>query len=174
MKKRQYYLLSSISKAQQLVDELLLARINESHMHVVAKEKAPLGNLPSASPLQTSNLIHSIESGLVVGGITGLFSGIAITMALPVDGILGAVTLACMLAGSIIGSWASSMVGSSTPNPNLKKYQSAINEGQILLIVDVPANRAGEISSIANKGRDRHHDWGIENKEADMELNLIT
>jgi len=173
MKKRQYYLLSNVSRTQQLVDELLLARISESNIHVVAKKKASLGNLPKASPLQTSNIIHSIESGLVVGGITGLFAGIAITMSLPVNNILGAITLISMLTGSVIGSWASSMVGSSTPNPNLKKFQSAIEEGQILLIVDVPAGRAKEIADIANNRQDRNREWGINNQEPDLELTMI-
>jgi len=78
-----------------------------------------------------------------------------------------------MLAGSFIGTWASSMVGSSTPNPNLKPYQAAIKKGQILLIVDVPANRAKQIADIATHGRSKQHNWSINSNEPDLELTMI-
>jgi len=82
MKKRQYYLHSNVSQTQQLVDKLLLARISESNIHVIANQETTLGSLPKASPLQTSNIIQSIESGLVIGGITGLVASIAIALSL--------------------------------------------------------------------------------------------
>jgi len=65
------------------------------------------------------------------------------------------------------------MVGSSTPNPNLKPYQSAIDEGKILLMVDVPASRADEIASIANNDHNAQHNWDVKNNAPDLELTMI-
>lgn len=150
MKKRQYHMVSDLHSAQQLVDDLLLARINASNIHAIAKEGTPLGNLPQANPLQTSNILHSIESGLVIGSITGFVAGIIATMSLQVESVPGAIVLASMLVGALVGSWAASMVGSSTPNPQLKAFQPALEEGKILLMVDVPVTRMNEISKLLN------------------------
>jgi len=150
MKKRQYHLVSDLHSAQQLVDDLLLARISASHIHVVARENTPLGNLPQANPLQTSNIVHSIETGLVVGSLTGLVAGIIATLSLPVENVPGAIILASMLVGASIGSWAASMVGSSTPNHRLKEFHTPVEEGKILLMVDVPVTRINEISELIN------------------------
>lgn len=55
-----------------IVDELLLARIETRHIHVLAKQGTPMEDLAEASHLQQSDLIPSLEQGLTVGGGTGL------------------------------------------------------------------------------------------------------
>ncbi len=156
MKKRQYHVISDLHSAQQLVDKLLLARINASSIHAIAKQGTPLGNLPRANPLQTSNILHSIESGLVIGSITGLIAGIIATIALQIESVPGAIVLASMLVGASVGSWAASMVGSSAPNQQLKAFQAPIEEGKILLMIDIPVTRTNEINNIIN-GRNNYN-----------------
>ena len=58
MRRRLYFLLPNIARARQVVDELLLARIDDHHIHVIAKEGTPLGDLPQASMLQRSDFVH--------------------------------------------------------------------------------------------------------------------
>jgi len=55
-----------------IFDELLLARIEACHIHVLAKQGTPMEELPGASHLQLSDLIPTLEQGLTVGGGTGL------------------------------------------------------------------------------------------------------
>lgn len=40
-----------------IVDELLLARIEERHLHVVAREGTPMEDLPEARVAQSSDLV---------------------------------------------------------------------------------------------------------------------
>ena len=54
--RRIYFLVPDIPMAKRIVDELLLARIEERHLHVLAKRGMPLENLPEASLLQKSDL----------------------------------------------------------------------------------------------------------------------
>jgi hypothetical protein len=49
--------------------------------------------------------------------------------------------------GALVGAWASSMIGVSTPSNRLKRFQSALDQGQILLMVDVPKGRIEEIEA---------------------------
>ena len=159
MRRRLYFLLPSVARARQVVDELLLARIDDRHIHVLAKDDVPLGDLPTANLLQRSDFIHGVEIGLSVGGATGILAGLA-AIAFPPEGIeLGGWTvLACALAGSLIGAWLSGMIGTDVPNSQLKEFREAVEQGQILMMVDVPK---GKVDAVTNMIR-RHH------PEADM------
>ena len=66
--KRIYFLVPTVEIAKTIVDELLLARIEERHIHILAKHGTPLEDLPEASLLQKSDFIPAMERGLAVGG----------------------------------------------------------------------------------------------------------
>ena len=54
---------------------------------------------------------------------------------------VGAVLIGAIL-GALFGAWASSMAASAVPNFKLKEFQSSIEQGQILMMVDVPVGKA--------------------------------
>ena len=80
--RRIYFLVPDLDNATKVTDELLLARIEEKHIHVIAKEGTELGQLPEATLLQTSDVIPALERGLAVGGATGILAGVA-ALAIP-------------------------------------------------------------------------------------------
>ena len=49
------------------------------------------------------------------------------------------------ILGALFGAWAASMIGVSTPSHRLKRFEQAIEQGQLLLMVDVPRSRVREI-----------------------------
>ena len=73
--RRIYFLLPEVASARAIVDELLLARVEERHIHIVAREDTPLEDLPEAGVAQRSDLIPAIEKGLAAGGLSGLLAG---------------------------------------------------------------------------------------------------
>lgn len=154
MRKRLYFLLPDIPTTEQVVNELLLARIDESHIHILAKDGIPLGNLPEANLFQKSDFVHSVEQGLAVGGTTGVLAGLAAITFPPAGLILGGgALLGIALAGAGVGAWASGMIGASLPNSRLKTFETAIEDGQVLMMVDTPKERMEEISENVRK----HH-----------------
>ena len=159
MRRRLYFLLPNVARARQVVDELLLARIDDHHIHVMAREGIALGDLPRANLLQRSDFVHGIEIGLSVGGATGIVAGL-IAVAFPPEGVVlgGWTLLVTALAGALIGAWAAGMIGTDIPNSQLKHFATAVAAGQILILVDVPK---GQVKSVTNMIR-RHH------PEADM------
>ena len=159
MRRRLYFLLPNVPRARQVVDELLLARIDDHHIHVMAREGTPLGDLPKANLLQRSDFVHGMEIGLSVGGATGILAGL-VAVAFPPEGLtLGAWTLlVTAISGAVIGAWVAGMVGTDIPNSQLKEFQSAVNDGQILMMVDIPK---GKVETVTKMIR-RHH------PEADM------
>lgn len=151
--RRIYFLVPNIDVTKRIVDELLLARIEERHIHVIAKRGTPLEELPEASLLQKTDFIPAVEQGLALGGATGMIAGL-VAIALPPAStvIAGGVLLATTLAGASVGAWVSGLVGMTLGNRRIKEFEDAIEAGHFLVLVDVPADRVDEI-----EGRIKQH-----------------
>lgn len=152
--KRLYFLIPQIQAANAIVDDLLLARIEERHIHVVAKEGVPLGRLPEAGVPQKSDLFPALQRGLAVGGGTGLLAGLLAVTFPPLGLTLGGgAILATALLGAGFGAWFSTMIGTDVPNSRHERFRQAIERGQLLMLVDVPKRRVDEIEELIRK----HH-----------------
>ncbi|MBT8127625.1 MAG: DUF1269 domain-containing protein [Gammaproteobacteria bacterium] len=152
--RRLYFLLPDLDTTKIVVDELLLKRIDDHHIHVVAKEGTPMGDLPEANLLQKSDFIPAMERGLAVGGITGILAGIAAVTFPPAGLILGGgAILGTSLAGAGIGAWISGMIGMDVPNSQIEKFEGAIEKGEVLMMVDIPKERVDEIEALVQQ----HH-----------------
>lgn len=154
MRRRMYFLLPDLQTARQVVDELLLARIEEKHMHVLAKEGTAMENLPQATLLQKSDFVHGVEQGLAVGGATGVLAGL-VAVTFPPAGLVlgGGAVLATALAGAGMGAWLSGMIATDVPNSQLKEFEEAVGNGQMLMMIDVPKDRVEDITGLVKK----HH-----------------
>ena len=102
--KRIYFLVPTVEIAKTIVDELLLARIEERHIHILAKHGTPLEDLPEASLLQKSDFIPAMERGLAVGGTVGTLAGLIAVALGPVSLVVagGGIVLAGGLAGFVL------------------------------------------------------------------------
>ncbi|ORU89472.1 MAG: hypothetical protein A6F71_00455 [Cycloclasticus sp. symbiont of Poecilosclerida sp. M] len=148
MKRRLYFLLPTHDATESVVNELLLARVTESNIHVLAKEGSNMKDLPEANLLQSSDFIHSVEQGAAVGGVTGIVAGL-VAMTFPPAGLVlgGGAVLGVALFGAGLGSWGSAMIGISAPNSRLKAFEEAIEGGQFLMMVDVAVDKVDDISN---------------------------
>jgi hypothetical protein len=163
--KRLYFLLPTVESAKQIVDELLLARIEERHIHIVAKDHTPLeqAHLPEAGLFEESDFVPAMERGLTVGGATGFLAGIAAVTFPPAGLILGGgAILATSLLGAGLGAWVASMIGVSIPNSHLKQFEDAVENGQLLMLVDVPHNRVDEITKLIKSHHPEAHNEGAD------------
>ncbi|MCK5480110.1 MAG: DUF1269 domain-containing protein [Gammaproteobacteria bacterium] len=154
--RRLYFLIPNIDSAKTIVDELLLARIEQRHIHIAAADHHALleANLPEANLLQESDFIPAVERGIAIGGATGILAGI-VAIAIPGVGLAlgGGAILGIGLAGAGVGAWLSGMIGISVPSSRLKEFEKAIDGGSLLMMVDIPKPRVDEISELVRK----HH-----------------
>lgn len=159
MRRRMYFLLPDVKRAKQVFRELLLARIEERHIHVLANADTPLQDLPEATLLQKSDAVHGLLLGLIVGGATGTLAGI-IVLNFPIASFASGlgVILTMAVLGSMMGAWVSGMIATDVPNPQLKMFMRAVDRGKVLMIVDIPKDQLKEIGTMVK----RHH------PEADM------
>ncbi len=150
--RRMYFLVPDHDTAAAIVDELLLARIPEKHIHVLAREGTPLGSLPEAGLAQRSDLIPAVERGLGLGGVTGTLAGL-VAIAVPGGAVVsaGALVLSLALAGGAVGAWVSSMIGVSVHSRHLKPYEDAVERGALLMMIDVSPQRVQEIEQMITR-----------------------
>jgi hypothetical protein len=163
MRRRLYFLLPDLASARQTANDLLLARIEDRHMHFLAHRGTPLGELREASHLQKTDAVHGAKLGMVIGGIGGLVLGVFILLT-PGDGFrleIGTL-LVSTIAGALFGAWASLLVGLAVPNTRLKRFQDDIEAGKILLMVDVPPTRVEEIQALVHRRHPEAADHGME------------
>ena len=154
MRKRLYFMLPDFQSARQMLDEMLLARIEVSHIHFLAKRGTLPDDLPEASVLQKTDVVHGAELGLVIGGVIGVAGGTLVVL-MPPGGIsLQLVTiLITAVLGALFGIWMASMVGTQVPNSRLKAFHADIDRGKVLMMIDVPI---GRVPAIRERVAQRH------------------
>lgn len=163
MLRRLYFVLPDVETAQQVERELLLAKIEDRHMHFLAKEGTDLGDLPEASLAQKSDYVHGMGVGLIAGACAGAVLGIVgayvylgnTPTAYAIVGLLA-------LTGAAFGTWISGMIGASVPNTRLKTFNETIDAGHILLMVDIHPDRIEDVKTLVTTLHPEAEDHGLE------------
>ena len=139
MKRRLYFLLPDVASATRTANDLLLARVEDRHMHFLAKRGTDLGELHEAGYLFKTDLVRGAGFGLVLGVLGGVVLG-SLIVNYPPEGThpgLGAAVIATLI-GAALGVWMGSMAAVAVPNSRLKSFNEEIARGKVLLILDVP------------------------------------
>ncbi|MDH5184015.1 MAG: DUF1269 domain-containing protein [Gammaproteobacteria bacterium] len=149
MKRRLYFLSPDLQSALQTHNELLLARIPETDMHVICRDDLNNPDLPQADLLQKTDLVHSMQLGGSIGGLLGaLMSGLSALLGFVAPGLEGATVLSTALAGIFIGMVSASMVGINIPNTKHQRFSKEISEGKYLFITDIAVERLEDIETM--------------------------
>ncbi|MBD3669745.1 MAG: DUF1269 domain-containing protein [Gammaproteobacteria bacterium] len=163
--KRLYFLMPDIDTTKQAVNDLLIHRIPEKDIHVIAKHDELLEqeNIPKAGPQHETDMVPAMQRGVAAGGVTGLLAGLT-AVTLPPAGLAlgGGAVLATSLAGAGFGAVVAPMIGISLPNSRLKQFEDAVNDGQYLMLVDTPPDKLEEITETI---RNHHPEVDIEGTE---------
>ncbi len=167
MRRRIYWLLPDLETARVVMDDLLLERIEARQIHFVGREDADLSGLHAANVLQTSDVVRAAEMGLILGASVGALMGALAAVYYPIVGDEPQWGLAAALAvaGGIFGTWTSSMIGVSTPSKRLERFRPYIEQGRILLMVDVPMWR---VEAIEKRLQALHPEAHLEGTEPDI------
>lgn len=163
MRRRLYWLLPDVESARRTADDLLLARIEDRHMHFLARRGTDLRSLHEASVLHKTDVRHAAGRGLFLGALIGALAAWLLAQ-YPIAGLdlkQGGIIL-IIVFGALFGVFASTLVGTSVPNSKLKRFADDIEKGQILLMVDVPRSRIEEIQERVQRSHPEATWHGIE------------
>ena len=152
MKRRLFFLLPDPAAARRVLGELLMARVGARHVRFLSRRDSLPTDLPEATFLQKTDFLHALEAGGLVGGIAGAAGG-AFVWLFPPGGLMPewVVILIGGLLGIVLGAWLASIAGSSEPNSALRIFQSSMERGKILCMVDVPFSRIDEIRDLVGR-----------------------
>ena len=163
MRRRLYFIMPDLPSARKMLDDLLLARIEERHIHVLARRGTSMEGLHEANHLQKTDLVHGAQVGLALGALLGVILGAIVVTTMQVDNRWQIVTvLGSGELGALFGAWVASMVGSAVPNSRLKQFESAIEEGRILVMADVPQHRVTEVREALHDRHPEAEDRGVD------------
>ena len=151
MRRRLYFLLPDVESARRAADDLLLARVEDRHMHFLARRGTDLAELHEAGYLIKTDFVHGAGVGLGLGALGGAALGAALVF-YPIEGTdpHPLAFFIAVLVGALIGTWVASMVGASVPNSKLRQFQREIELGKVLLMVDVPYDALDDIRDVVS------------------------
>lgn len=144
MLRRLYFLFPDEEHAQKLVDELMDLNIPKSRMHAIKQGNKPT-TLPEATDRQKNDTVYQIEkflwsSNLILFGLALIILIVSLSMA---EWLWFALAIVVMLVTFFVGQQFVMRV----PESHLSEFTDALAHGEILLMVDVPLHRIGEVKN---------------------------
>lgn len=153
MRRKLEFIFPDVKTARHAWKEMLLACIEDKHIHFLAKPGTNLGKLHPANVLERTDTIHEGEWGVLIGAALGLLAGI-LALAFPPWytnahwTVILAVTTAC---GAFSGAFSMALLGVNLTNSDFDALQDRIAHGEVLMIVSVPLHRVKEIRQIVDR-----------------------
>lgn len=159
--RRIYFLAPNLETTHKIVDELRAEGIEDRHIHVLAKRDTPLGDMPEASVLEKTDFVPAMERGAALGATTGLLAGL-IGLRFAGFAIAGGPILGILFYGATIGTIMSGLAGLQVGNSRVRDYADAIENGAILVLVDIAKERIDTIKQAISKHHPAAEFEGIE------------
>jgi len=159
--RRIYFLVPNIAITHNIVKELQAEGIEDRHIHILAKRDTPLEGLPEAGMSIKTDFLPAVERGVALGGTTGLLAGL-IGLRFAGFAIAGGPLLGIIMAGATIGSLMGGLAGMNSGNSRLKQFEQAIEQGELLVLVDIPRERIEAIRKLVIKHHPEAEFEGIE------------
>jgi len=150
MRRRIYWLMPDLASARRAMHDLVQARVHVAHIHFAGPEGLDMAGLHAANVSQTSDIVQAAKTGWVIGSGCGIVAGLVAALLFPIVGDDPEWEIAALLGvlGGAIGAWSSSMIGISIPSRRLQRFEGAIAQGWILLMVDLPRSRVQDIEAL--------------------------
>jgi hypothetical protein len=169
MRHRIYYMLPDLDSARKVLDDLLLSRIEQRHIHFLTGGLQLPPDMPEANILQKTDIVHGAGSGMIAGGLLGMALGAVIVFYFGFEerSTEALVVTLAAIVGLLFGAWSASLVAAAIPNTRLKAFYPDLADGKILLMADVPARRVTEIEQIL---KERHPEMRFGGEESHMPI----
>lgn len=153
---RLVFLAPTSQQVKGVISSLTAKGVPEDAIYVIANDQSLIEKMHfhPASDVETTELENDMDWGMVAGGGFGLAAGLVASTALgPMSAIVaGGTVVAGSFLGISLGGWLGKLVGENTPVHLLGKYKHALEQGGLLVMVDIHEERMLEIHKVI-----RHH-----------------
>jgi len=149
--KRLCFLSPDPEHAKRVVDDLKSSGIPEKHIYALAKFGMDVEGLPDAGP-EADDFLPGYERGLALGGTTGVLAGLT-ALAFPPAGFVvgGGLVVLLGLFSAGVGGLLTGIFGAAYENSRLQKFQDSLDQGNILILVDVPVDQVERYEALIKK-----------------------
>ena len=142
----------SLESLKEAVAFLRESGMSDEYISVVGPDTAVETDLPDGGTFE-NDVVPAAARGAVTGTATGVIAGLAAGIALPGLAVGGAAALLLLAAGGAsLGALASTLIGASVPNSQIREYEQAIEKGEFLLIIELSDE---ELDSVKQSLRER-------------------
>ncbi|HZK44001.1 MAG TPA: DUF1269 domain-containing protein [Syntrophomonadaceae bacterium] len=98
--------------------------------------------------LGDQNLMDGTMTGGALGGLAGLALGAGTLIATPIGALLAIGPITGLLAGAVSGGVAGGLIDYGIPEESSQEYESRVEEGQDMVIMEVDEGRVVEASEV--------------------------
>lgn len=135
MKIRHVFSTPNLATAEAAMAAARGAGVENDDLLLVARSDIEIQSIPDERKEADTDMLPAAVRGAGYGGAAGLLAGL-VAVAVPAVGLTLAGAAAVGLAGAMIGTWSSALMGASLPDPIRVKFEDEIQAGRILLLVD--------------------------------------
>jgi hypothetical protein len=149
--KRLCFLSPDVEHARRVVDDLRDNGVPEQRIYALARYGTEMEDLPDAGP-ESDDFLPAYKRGLELGGTAGLLLGLT-AMAFPPGGIVvgGGLAVLIGLWGAGVGGLLTGLAGAAFPSSRLSEFEDAIEQGRILIMVDVAKDEVSKFEKLIQR-----------------------
>ena len=139
--KRYIYAFDTTDSARSASERLRALGFDEGDLSLIARPDLQHDRVPEQLLDASTDVVPALGRGALFGGATGLCAGLVLGF-IQVAGFELAVPelLAFLAGGALVGAWTSGLAGSAVPNAIRRTFESEIEAGRTLLVVDAHGN----------------------------------
>lgn len=135
MKTRRVYSTSDVASAQHALQAARAAGVHNEDLSLIARSDIELEAIPDERKEAKTDFLPAVARGAAGGGAAGLLAGL-IAIAVPPLGITLAGAGVMAIAGALVGSWSSALVGATVPDPVRRNFEEEIEAGRVLVVIE--------------------------------------
>ena len=144
MRKRHVFSTPDLSVAQRAVDAARAAGVADDCISLIASSDIEMDAIAPDRLDVSTDAVPAAVRGVGAGAVVGLVAGI-LAVAIPAIGITVAGAGLLTLLGAAVGGWSSALAGASFPNAVRQKFESEVEAGRVLVVVDDEATNVDRL-----------------------------
>ena len=135
MRTRHVFSVPDLATAESALTAARAAGLHNDNLSLIARADIELDSIDDEFKDVATDFMPAALRGAATGGGVGLLAGLG-ALAFPALGITLAGAALLTVGGAAIGTWVSSLLGSSVEDPVRRKFEGEISAGRILLVID--------------------------------------
>ena len=135
MQTRHVFSVPDLATAEGALNAARGAGLSDDNLSLIARSDIELESIPDHLKDAATDFMPAALRGTATGAAAGLLAGV-VALAFPPFGITLAGAALLTVGGAAVGTWVSSLLGSTVEDPVRRKFEAEIAAGRILLVID--------------------------------------